>query len=148
MTSRGKRAVRIADAATAAVVGVALAITLTSCSTSSDEPAVPSVLPSVPASLSGCTGQRGNVFTVCAAWDGPGRLLVVTVGSSTCPPAATAAELTGPQRVKVTIEPTGGPSCTADAVEAASTIAAPQGLDDTKPAVVEMFDKQVPLAPR
>lgn len=84
----------------------------------------------------------------CAAWGEPGQIVVVVVGSSSCPVFAASAVMTAPQQVVINLGSRGGPSCTADAVETASVIAAPAGLDETKRTVLTIGKLTIELPPR
>ncbi|NYE20010.1 hypothetical protein [Microbacterium immunditiarum] len=63
-----------------------------------------------------------------ALWDKDGNLLVVTLGSSSCPNEPKSIELESPTSIVVQIERAGGPLCTADIAVKTYTIPVPKGL--------------------
>lgn len=106
--------------------GAALAVALTACAAGGAVPAAPEPL------------------DTSAAWLDSGRLIAVTtLGSSSCIPAAEAAELQADGSVRVElVDPDGAGSsaraCTADLVTRVSLVGVPDGVDPAQDLQVEV----------
>lgn len=132
-------------------VAALVAVSLAACSSST--PTQPptsggALLSSVPTTPTVCDGPTENNTRTCVGWGEPGQLVVVVLGSSSCPSVAKSATVTGTQAVTVVVEPTGGPSCTADAVETASEIAIPSSVNSSKLTSVTVGGISITLSPR
>jgi hypothetical protein len=132
-------------------VGVLLALGVSACSSSSTgQPpgASYTLLSKPPPTATACDGPIDGQSKTCVGWGDPGQLIVVVLGSSSCPTVATSASMTGKQAVAVVMESQGGPSCTADASPTASAIGAPSGIDATQPVTVTVGKISIGLPPR
>ena len=131
-----------------AVCAMAAVALLAACSSSPDAPPTYTPLAAVPTTANNCVGPTDGQSRLCAGWGDPGEIVVVVVGSSSCPSVATGASQSGPQQVSVTVEAQGGPSCTADAVETASAVRVPSGVDQAKPVSVRVGSLTVDVPAR
>lgn len=97
------------------VLGVAAALSLTGCLSSSDAPS-------------------GQQIDVEAAWLDDGRIIaVVTSGSSTCVPTAESAEINSDGALAVElVEPDADTACTRDLVPRATLVTVPDGVDPSE----------------
>jgi hypothetical protein len=97
------------------VLGVAAALSLTGCVSSSDAPS-------------------GQQIDVEAAWLDDGRIIaVVTSGSSTCVPTAESAEVNSDGALAVElVEPDADTACTRDLVPRATLVTVPDGVDPSE----------------
>lgn len=68
-------------------------------------------------------------FSPRAVWLSDETLAVVTFGSSSCPAAPAALDLTGPDALDIALQRTGGDVCTADLGPTTFEIDDPEGLD-------------------
>ena len=132
---------------------------LAGCGTSSSPGASPSSAPpgSATASTPNVTATKGlpptvtptdTMGTSLVGWEGPGRLYVVTYGSSTCPRVPVSVTAATGNRLAITTKPTSDGPCTMDFGPSTSVIDAPQGLDDTMPVQVTIDGVAVTVPPR
>ena len=128
---------------------VIVAVALSGCTTSSSS-GVPTV-PAAPAPGSAQTSQASAplpsvthtaglpphatpnaAFEAYALWADPGRMYVVTFGSSTCPKVPTGATVGAGNRLTDATKPTSDGPCTMDISPTTSLFDVPAALDDTK----------------
>ena len=147
-------------AVVASVIAVVVAM-LSGCATSSAPGAASSAAVTTAASTSGSAptssvsytkglppGAAPNTtFDAYAVWAEPGRLYVVTFGSSSCPKLPATVTVGNGNRLGVTTKPTSDGPCTMDIGPTTSVVDVPPGVDDSRPVEVSIDGVVSMLAP-
>jgi hypothetical protein len=107
-----------------------------------------------PPSVSHTKGLPASVSVTDASgqslvgWLGPGRMYLVTYGSSTCPRLATSVTAASGNRLTITTAPSSDGPCTMDFGPTTSVVDVPQGIDDTHPVSVTVDGAAATVPPR
>jgi hypothetical protein len=132
-----------------AAVAVLLAVLLSGCSSS----VVERSYDGLPTDSSSATPVPGELpepdFGPQVQWSDGGRLLALSLfGSSTCPLKPSGMTQVGDDHLKISLEKTGGPQCTADLRPVTHELIVPPSVTKSAPVTVEVSGHEFNLPAR